>query len=324
MDTRQFDIVVFGATGMTGQYVFEELAKVSKRENIKFALAARNENKLKSVIKESQKYLQSLGETIDNVPTIIADINSENSLLNMCKRTKVLLNCVGSFYLLGEAVIKTCIVTETHYLDVAEESMFLEQMQLKYHEEARRKGIYILGACGFGNIICDLGISLIKRKFQGDVNSVETYCEFTCGSQRRNINFETLKALTNSFIYGIKNQNKIKDIREQLNMELFKKVPTFSYPLRKRHFLFKSEAIGKWCLPFPGCDETVSLRSQLFNYNYKNQRPVQIKTYYIMSTVNFFSTLLLSLLIAMFSNLSNYLLNYMKEADFTFIYWAEG
>ncbi|XP_023224357.1 lipid droplet localized protein-like isoform X2 [Centruroides sculpturatus] len=298
MDTRQFDIVVFGATGMTGQYVFEELAKVSKRENIKFALAARNENKLKSVIKESQKYLQSLGETIDNVPTIIADINSENSLLNMCKRTKVLLNCVGSFYLLGEAVIKTCIVTETHYLDVAEESMFLEQMQLKYHEEARRKGIYILGACGFGNIICDLGISLIKRKFQGDVNSVETYCEFTCGSQRRNINFETLKALTNSFIYGIKNQNKIKDIREQLNMELFKKVPTFSYPLRKRHFLFKSEAIGKWCLPFPGCDETVSLRSQLFNYNYKNQRPVQIKTYYIMST--------------------------MKEADFTFIYWAEG
>ncbi|XP_023231055.1 saccharopine dehydrogenase-like oxidoreductase [Centruroides sculpturatus] len=342
MAAREFDIVIFGATGFTGQYVFEELARLSKSENVKFALAARSENKLKSVIEKSKEYLQSIGEPIDaDIPIIIADISDENSLLEMCKKTKVLLNCVGPYNLFGERVVKACLAAETHHLDVSGEPQFLEGMQLKYHEEAIQKGIYIIGACGFDSIPCDLGVSLVKKKFQGDLNSVETYLEFNSGPQGETINTGTW----NSIVYGITSMNKTKEIRKELNKTVFKKRPNFSHPLSKRPVVFKSDITNKWCIPFPGSDKAVTSRSQLFNYNYKNERPVQIQTYFVTSLFNLFFILLMGMMLFIFSRFKygrKLLVSYphlfsfgkfkeggpsrqeIKESSVTTVFWAEG
>ena len=53
-----FDIVIFGATGFTGQFVVEELAKVLVAENappLSWAVAGRNEGKLKQVRLKSRR-----------------------------------------------------------------------------------------------------------------------------------------------------------------------------------------------------------------------------------------------------------------------------
>ncbi|XP_067138190.1 saccharopine dehydrogenase-like oxidoreductase [Centruroides vittatus] len=298
MDSREFDIVVFGATGITGKYVFEELARVAKQENIKYALAARSENKLKATIEESKKYIQSEGETIDDVPIIIADINDENSIIEMCKRTKVILNCAGPYIFHGEIVIKSCIAAGTHHIDVSAESIYLEEMQLKYHEEAIQKGIYVLGACGFSSIPSEMGLSLIKKKFQGDLNSVETYLQFHENPQGKIVNAGILK----SMIYNFLNRNKIGDIRKRLNDKIFKKFPNYSHLLKKRPIAFKSEVTNRWCLPYPACDKTVAIRSQLFNYNYKNERAVQINTYFMSTLFNFFLTIIMAFIFFVFLN----------------------
>lgn len=341
MENREFDIVVFGATGVTGQYVFEELAPVAKKENIKFALAGRSEKKLKSVIEESKKYLQSNGETIDDVPIILADVNDENSLLEMCKKTKLVMNCVGPYNLYGEPVVKACITVGTHHLDVSGEPKFLGGMQLKYHEEAIKKGIYIVQACGFDSIPCDMGVSLIKKKFQGDLNSVETYLQFNVGSQGRPLNSGTW----NSLVYGVDDLNENKSILKQLNEKIFKKFPKFSHPISKRPAFFKSEITNSWCAPFPGSDKTVTFRSQLFNYNFKNERPAQIKTYFTASLLEFFFLALMGIMLFIFSKFKfgRYLLKsypkifsfglfqeggptreQMRESTFTTTFWAEG
>ena len=47
-----YDIVIFGATGFTGQFVVEELAQVLAAPNapkLTWAVAGRNEDKLKKV-----------------------------------------------------------------------------------------------------------------------------------------------------------------------------------------------------------------------------------------------------------------------------------
>ena len=54
-------------------------------------------------------------------------------------------------------MVKACVTQGTHHVDISGEPQFLETMQLKYNDEAEKKGIYIVGSCGFDSIPSDLG-----------------------------------------------------------------------------------------------------------------------------------------------------------------------
>ena len=54
-------------------------------------------------------------------------------------------------------MVKACVAQGTHHVDISGEPQFLETMQLKYNDEAEKKGIYIVGSCGFDSIPSDLG-----------------------------------------------------------------------------------------------------------------------------------------------------------------------
>ena len=52
-DNRKYDIVVFGASGFTGQFVVEELARIEEEESgLRWAVAGRSQDKLEAVIQE--------------------------------------------------------------------------------------------------------------------------------------------------------------------------------------------------------------------------------------------------------------------------------
>ena len=50
--SRKYDLVVFGATGYTGKFVVEEIYRIksSGKENVKWAVAGRNEGKLRAAL----------------------------------------------------------------------------------------------------------------------------------------------------------------------------------------------------------------------------------------------------------------------------------
>ena len=52
--TRIYELVIYGATGFTGKYAVEEMAKYvnAKKIDIKWAVAGRNRSKLESVLDE--------------------------------------------------------------------------------------------------------------------------------------------------------------------------------------------------------------------------------------------------------------------------------
>lgn len=60
---QRYDLVVFGATGFTGQYVVEEVARVAEKERterktpLTWAIAGRSEKKLQWSLAEAQKEL---------------------------------------------------------------------------------------------------------------------------------------------------------------------------------------------------------------------------------------------------------------------------
>ena len=145
MSEERFDIVVFGATGFTGQYVAEELARIAEEERITWAVAGRNINKLKGILncikEETGTILYALsfdfdkihdvlakhflyiiqGNNMDAVGVIIADIENAVSLNEMARKARVVLNCVGPYKFFGEDVIKACILNGASHIDISGE-----------------------------------------------------------------------------------------------------------------------------------------------------------------------------------------------------------
>ena len=57
MSEERYDLVIFGASGFTGQYVVEEMARVLEDEtgNLTMAVAGRNMDKLQKVLEKASK-----------------------------------------------------------------------------------------------------------------------------------------------------------------------------------------------------------------------------------------------------------------------------
>ena len=100
---REYDLIVFGASGFTGQFVVEEVVKSVQTEHIKWAISGRSAKKLTEVLNTATK---ETGIDVTGVTTIEADINDEESLKAMTGRTRLVLNCVGPYRFYGEQVVK--------------------------------------------------------------------------------------------------------------------------------------------------------------------------------------------------------------------------
>ena len=100
---REFDLILFGASGVTGQFAVEEIARTARTNPMKWAISGRNALKLGQVLVTAT---EELGIDLTNIPIIEADINDQQSLNAMTSKTRLVFNCVGLFRLLGEPMIK--------------------------------------------------------------------------------------------------------------------------------------------------------------------------------------------------------------------------
>jgi len=268
---RNLDIVILGATGFTGRYIVEELSRTLQRDGSKlmWGIAGRNSSKLSQVLKQASDQNNT---DLSNIPIIEVDINDGKSLTKMCDRSRLIINCCGPYRFLGEPVVRACIDCGTHHIDVCGEPQFLETIQLKYHKMANDKRVSIIGACGWDSIPSDIGVQFLKHNFNGSLNSVETYLTMHTGSGGAIANFATWDSLVN----GYANRYQLAHLRRQLYSSLFKTYQ-WKYPT-KRKSIFRNK-FG-YCVPFPGSDRSVVLRSQLYNFTHLNERPAQIETYF--------------------------------------------
>ncbi|KAL6439110.1 hypothetical protein ACFW04_003821 [Cataglyphis niger] len=266
MANDRLDIVIFGATGYTGKYVVKDAVHLCKEHKLRFGVAGRRKEALEAVVKE-------FASDIDNVSIIVADIKDEESLTKMTQQAKVIINCCGPYRFYGEPVIKACIATHTHHVDVSGEPQYMERMQLEYNKAAQEAGVYIVSACGFDSIPTDLGIIFTQQKFGGEINSIETYLKcWTTGNTKGSVlNYGTWE----SAVYGIAHMNELRALRSKLYPT---KLPKF-IPKLKSKILHRSDVSEGWSTLFLGADRSVALRTQRFTYDKYKERPVQVQTY---------------------------------------------
>ncbi|KAK4882003.1 hypothetical protein RN001_005322 [Aquatica leii] len=294
--TERLDIILFGATGYTGKYCIEYVHKLLKEKHHTWGIAGRSEEKLKQTLAEYQK---STDEDLSNIPILVADIKDEEALKNMTARAKVIINCCGPYRFYGESVVKACVETGTHHVDVSGEPQYMEQMQLNYHKAAQEKGIYIISACGFDSIPCDLGLLYTAQQFEGTLNSVEVYFQLQGGSNSSgaSINYGTWESL----IHSLTHANELRDLRRKLYPT---PLPNFSPKLKPRASVHKCDLTDTWNVPFMGADRSVVVRTQRYLFEQKKLRPVQIQVY--MGLKSIFSLIALMIFGGIFQLLVKY------------------
>ena len=159
---REFEVIVFGATGYTGRLVAEHLLKVyGAGGQVKWAMAGRDKDKLVQV--------RDLIGGPASLPLVVADANDASSLEAMTKRAKVIISTAGPYQLYGSGLVAACAKTGTDYVDLTGESHWIAEMMKKCESEAKKSGARLVFSCGFDSIPFDLGVwyaeEEAKRKF---------------------------------------------------------------------------------------------------------------------------------------------------------------
>ncbi|KAK3859036.1 hypothetical protein Pcinc_034811 [Petrolisthes cinctipes] len=273
--TGRYDLVVFGATGYTGQFVVEEVARVAQLEAKKgegtapltWAIAGRSEDKLRAALTTATK---ETGLSVDNVGVIKADVGDQESLDRMAAQSTVIINCVGPYQLYGEQVVRACIDNGASHIDISGEPQFLESMQLKYNKAAEEAGVYIVGACGYDSIPAEMGLVHMIKNFKGELNSALMYVRVKSAS-RAVIHTGTME----SAALSIANGAEIVTIRRKLFPE---RLPKPKYKVAKKDRMHKNDELGIWGLSLP-TDEPVVYRTQHYRHSVLSQQPIQFQQF---------------------------------------------
>jgi short subunit dehydrogenase-like uncharacterized protein len=159
MSQREFDIVLYGATGFVGKLTAEYLAKAAGDARI--ALAGRSPDKLGAV-------RDTLGDKAQSWELITADASQPSTLNAMAARTQVVVTTVGPYIRYGLPLVAACAAAGTDYADLTGEPMFVRNSIDLHHKQAIDAGARIVHSCGFDSIPSDLTVYALYRRATDD------------------------------------------------------------------------------------------------------------------------------------------------------------
>jgi short subunit dehydrogenase-like uncharacterized protein len=155
--SSKFDIVVYGATGFTGQLVAEYLAAHYTGNGApKWAMAGRSLEKLASV-------RDAIGAPADTA-LIAADAGDPASLKAMVAQAKSVITTVGPYQLYGSELLAACVASGTDYFDLCGEPLWMRQMIDAHEATTKSTGARIMFSCGFDSIPFELGVFCVQEE----------------------------------------------------------------------------------------------------------------------------------------------------------------
>jgi saccharopine dehydrogenase (NAD+, L-glutamate forming) len=239
---REFDVVVFGATGFTGGLTAAELAARAPA-GCRWALAGRDLRKLEGV----RDGLAADDPSLVDLPLVRADVADPASLRDLAASTRVLITTVGPYLRHGDPVVAACAAEGTDYLDLTGEAEFVDRTWLRHHATAEASGARLVHAAGFDSIPHDLGARLAASHLPADAaltvhGYVRAMGAFSGGT--------AASALT--FLGRVGEGRRAAEERRAAEAPPAIPVELVKGPMRDQ---------GAWSLPFPSLDASVILRS---------------------------------------------------------------
>jgi len=237
MSDREFDVIVYGATGFTGRLVAEYIQK-EYGDNVRWAMAGRSESKLTEV--------RDLMGVSKGVALVTADSSDSDSLAHMAARTKVVLTTVGPYQLYGEPLVAACVANGTDYVDLCGEPPWMRDIISDYSEKAKESGARIVLSCGFDSIPFDLGVYFLQQKA---ISEFGAPCPVVRGRVRQ-MKGTFSGGTAASFMETMKRAAQEPQILGWLK-DPFSLVPEFSGPTQPTgHKVIFEEDLNTWSAPF--------------------------------------------------------------------------
>lgn len=159
MPERQYDVVLYGASGFTGRQTVQYFARNTRPSDVRWAIAGRNRQALEAARDQA-------GETARSADILVADAQDQQAVDAIVSKTRVLLTTAGPFSLYGSRIVDACVRYKTHYVDITGETFWVRELIDRHHDRAAADGTRIIPCCGFDSIPSDLGTYLVVRHIQ--------------------------------------------------------------------------------------------------------------------------------------------------------------
>lgn len=238
-DAREFDVIVYGATGFTGRLVAEHLlATHGVGRDVRWAMAGRSKSKLEAVRSE-------IGAPPD-VPLITADASNPASLDAMAQRTKVVITTVGPYQLYGEPMVVACVKAGTDYVDLCGEPAWMAAMIAKYDAQAKASGARIVFSCGFDSIPFDLGVTYLQDQAISRLGAPLQRVRGRVRKMKGGFSGGTIASLMATLESAKKDSSILKTLANP-----FALTPGFTGPAQPSgEVVERDDAAGQWATPF--------------------------------------------------------------------------
>ncbi len=175
---RDLDLIVWGATGFTGElacaYLNGNSTKIYSFDasipaapaNLRWAISGRNHSKL-----------QALNTGVE---IIICEADNKAKIEEMVKRTKVIAGFAGPFIKYSDLVVEACCKFGTHWVDITGEVGWSRMCNDRWGDKARATGACIVNHCGYDSIPSDLGAlfaanALLSKNQHSPIRTITNY-----------------------------------------------------------------------------------------------------------------------------------------------------
>eukprot|EP00211_Chloroparvula_japonica_P002742 CAMPEP_0119143678 /NCGR_PEP_ID=MMETSP1310-20130426/34669_1 /TAXON_ID=464262 /ORGANISM="Genus nov. species nov., Strain RCC2339" /LENGTH=503 /DNA_ID=CAMNT_0007135323 /DNA_START=40 /DNA_END=1551 /DNA_ORIENTATION=+ len=252
---REFDIVLFGATGFTGRMAAHYLARNYLGE-LRIGIAGRRKEALEEIRQEMHDLAatEGNGRRGSDVAIFIVNTLDENTFRDVVSNCKVVATTVGPFAKYGNEIVRVCAEVGTHYCDITGETDWVRGNIAQYQDLAEKSGARIVSFCGHDCIPWDLSVHALAKYFREEEN--DEMVHVSCFDEiRSSPSGGTLDTIFHSL------DNRVK-LRTHLDYDPLLHLPSgdasgendrkspCSTTAKNASFLGYSSVINKWIGPF--------------------------------------------------------------------------
>lgn len=243
---RDFDLILFGATGFTGRLCAEYLAQRGELAPERWAIAGRQRAKLEDI----RANLATIDPRLAGLAILEASTDNPASLRAMAARTKVVATTVGPFLVHGLPLVEACVTEGTHVCDITGEPEYVAETISRFDADARTRGIAVVSTCGFDSVPHDFGAWVAVRALPpGDEPTTVHGLVWAKGD----FSGGTWQSAIGAFARGKETRDAVKKSR---------RAPTETRKVGSaKEGLHYEKRVNAWAVPLPTIDPAVVLRS---------------------------------------------------------------
>jgi short subunit dehydrogenase-like uncharacterized protein len=190
---RDFDLVVYGATGFTGALVAEYLN--NEHQEVNWAIAGRSQSKLDALKRQLKA---------DHIATIVANSDDAEDMKRLASRTRVIISTVGPYARHGTLLLEACALEGTHYCDLTGEPQWMASVYERVSALAEESGARLIHCCGFDSIPSDLGVFVAQKAMMEKHGVYATQVSGRMGASKGAISGGTAASMMLAVEQGIK------------------------------------------------------------------------------------------------------------------------